>query len=151
MGERRHLLEGLAGPTVALEAVNRATHEFTGRQARRAGLHPTDLWALRLLDVHGSLGPTELARRLDLRPASTTALIDRLEAAGHLERVPDPHDRRRVTVRSREESFRARLAQWEPVVRALDDVARRLSADEGAVVERYLRAVVATLDELGAG
>ena len=80
MGERRHLLEGLAGPTLALEAVNRATHEFTGRQARRAGLHPTDLWALRLLDVHDSLGPTELARRLDLRPASTTALIDRLEA-----------------------------------------------------------------------
>ena len=88
MGERRHLLEGLAGPTVALEAVNRATHEFTGRQARRAGLHPTDLWALRLLDVYGDLGPTELARRLDLRPASTTALIDRLVAAGHLERVP---------------------------------------------------------------
>ncbi|KAA1027043.1 MarR family transcriptional regulator [Pseudonocardia sp. EV170527-09] len=151
MNESRHLLEGLAGPTVALEAVARATHEFTGRQARRAGLHPTDLWALRLLDVHGSLGPTELARRLDLRPASTTALIDRLEAAGHLERVPDPHDRRRVTVRSREESFRARLAQWEPAVRALDDVARRLSDDEGAVVERYLREVVATLDELGAG
>ena len=49
------------------------------------------------------------------------------------------------------QSFRARLAQWEPVVRALDDVARRLSDDEGAVVERYLRAVVATLDELGAG
>ncbi|WP_224393080.1 MarR family winged helix-turn-helix transcriptional regulator [Pseudonocardia sp. ICBG1293] len=151
MSEERHLLDGLAGPTVALEAVNRATYEFTGRQARRAGLHTTDLWALRLLDVHGSLGATELARHLDLRPASTTALIDRLVAAGHLERVPDPRDRRRVTVRSREDSFRERLAQWEPAVRALDAVARRLPADDRAVVERYLREVVSTLDELGAG
>ncbi|WP_238589136.1 hypothetical protein [Pseudonocardia sp. HH130629-09] len=42
MSESRHLLEGLAGPTVALEAVTRATHEFTGdRPGGRGSTRPT--------------------------------------------------------------------------------------------------------------
>ena len=40
----------------------------------------------------------ELAGRLGLGAPATTALVDRLESAGHVRRDRDPHDRRKVTI-----------------------------------------------------
>lgn len=66
--------------------------------AEAAGLHPTDWYALSLLDLAGPLTSGELAARINLTTGATTRLIDRLERAGHLRRVADPADRRRVVV-----------------------------------------------------
>ncbi|MGX2997640.1 MarR family winged helix-turn-helix transcriptional regulator [Streptomyces sp. JNUCC 64] len=72
------------------------------RFAHRHGLHPTDVRALAwLLDARGAGTPVTaglLGSRLGLNSAGTTALVDRLERAGHVRRVPDPHDRRRVLI-----------------------------------------------------
>ena len=40
------------------------------------------------------LRPTDITRQLMLSPAGMTTRLDRLERAGHIERTPDPHDRR---------------------------------------------------------
>ncbi|MFD0599520.1 MarR family transcriptional regulator [Catellatospora coxensis] len=40
----------------------------------------------------------ELAARLGLGAPATTSLIDRLQDAGHVERIRDPRDRRRITL-----------------------------------------------------
>ncbi|OQQ30799.1 MarR family transcriptional regulator [Prescottella equi] len=70
--------------------------------ANRNGLHTTDLRALIcLLDAARSGTPSTpgwLGGQLSLSSASTTALIDRLETAGLLERGRDTADRRRVLV-----------------------------------------------------
>ncbi|NKS31551.1 MarR family transcriptional regulator [Rhodococcus hoagii] len=70
--------------------------------ANRNGLHTTDLRALIcLLDAARSGTPStpgRLGGQLSLSSASTTALIDRLETAGLLERGRDTADRRRVLV-----------------------------------------------------
>ncbi len=42
--------------------------------------------------------PTDLSRYLGVKTSSVTAMIDRLETAGHLRRVPSASDRRRLTV-----------------------------------------------------
>ncbi|MFB7577271.1 MarR family winged helix-turn-helix transcriptional regulator [Streptomyces sp. NPDC056165] len=42
--------------------------------------------------------PGELAARTGLTTGPTTRLIDRLEQAGYVRRVPDPGDRRKVIV-----------------------------------------------------
>ena len=57
------------------------------------------LAALRRTDPPHELTPTELHRALLLSTGAMTHRLDRLERAGHVVRVPDVADRRRVTVR----------------------------------------------------
>jgi len=45
-----------------------------------------------------SVTPTDLSHYLGVKTSSVTAMIDRLEGAGHLRRVPSASDRRRLTV-----------------------------------------------------
>ncbi len=66
--------------------------------AEAAGLHPTDWYALSVLDLAGPLTSGDLATRINLTTGATTRLIDRLERAGRVRRAPDPSDRRRVVV-----------------------------------------------------
>jgi DNA-binding MarR family transcriptional regulator len=66
--------------------------------AEVAGLNTTDWYALSVLGLAGRLTSGELAERTGLTTGATTRLIDRLERAGHVRRVADPADRRRVIV-----------------------------------------------------
>jgi DNA-binding MarR family transcriptional regulator len=56
------------------------------------------LAALRRTGAPHVMTPTALARTLMLSPAGMTNRLDRLEAAGHIERRPDPDDRRSLLV-----------------------------------------------------
>ncbi|MDP4505936.1 MarR family winged helix-turn-helix transcriptional regulator [Nonomuraea turcica] len=66
--------------------------------AKAVDLGATDLYALNILTLTGALTPGELGRRTGLTTGPTTRLIDRLEQAGYVRRVPDPGDRRKVIV-----------------------------------------------------
>ncbi|GAA3254790.1 MarR family winged helix-turn-helix transcriptional regulator [Nonomuraea helvata] len=66
--------------------------------AKAVDLGATDLYALNILTLSGALTPGELGRRTGLTTGPTTRLIDRLEQAGYVRRVPDPGDRRKVIV-----------------------------------------------------
>ncbi|MFE6888120.1 MarR family winged helix-turn-helix transcriptional regulator [Streptomyces sp. NPDC057694] len=66
--------------------------------ARACELGATDLYALNILQLTGAMTPGELATRTGLTTGPTTRLIDRLEQAGYVRRVPDPGDRRKVIV-----------------------------------------------------
>ncbi|MEV0118629.1 MarR family transcriptional regulator [Streptomyces sp. NPDC050844] len=66
--------------------------------ARACELGATDLYALNILQLTGAMTPGELSARTGLTTGPTTRLIDRLEQAGYVRRVPDPGDRRKVTV-----------------------------------------------------
>jgi DNA-binding MarR family transcriptional regulator len=59
-------------------------------------LKGADLQCLDLIDRHGPLSPSALARLADLHPATMTGVIDRLERAGWITRERDPSDRRGV-------------------------------------------------------
>jgi DNA-binding MarR family transcriptional regulator len=66
--------------------------------ARACGLGATDLYALNILELSGPMTPGELRGRTGLTTGPTTRLIDRLEQAGYVRRVPAPDDRRKVIV-----------------------------------------------------
>lgn len=76
--------------------------------ADRNGLHPTDLRALLALldaDRTGTAAtPGWLAAELGLGSAATTAVLDRLVRAGHVQRAADQVDRRRVLIRVQEQA-----------------------------------------------
>src|SRR3954454_16630483 len=79
------------------DAVGRLGRRMRGERAR------TDLslgqWAaLRTLDIHGRMTPSELAAHEKLQPPSMTRIVARLEEHGYVTRTPDPIDRRQVVV-----------------------------------------------------
>ena len=84
--------------TFTFEA-NRFAQVFAGAHS----LHTTDLTALAHVSRATATGELitagELSRVLSLSTSATTAVVDRLQRAGHVERVHDPVDRRRVRVR----------------------------------------------------
>jgi DNA-binding MarR family transcriptional regulator len=64
----------------------------------RLDLRDADLECLDLIDLHGPLSPSALARRAGLHPATMTGIIDRLERGGWITRERDPADRRGVVI-----------------------------------------------------
>lgn len=59
---------------------------------------PTDLRVLLHLHAHDTTSPKELAVKLDHTTGSITALVDRMEKVGYLERRKHPTDRRSQTL-----------------------------------------------------
>ena len=66
--------------------------------ADRLSINVTDLQVLNLLTLEGRLTAGQIAEMTRLTTASTTAVIDRIEKRGYVQRVRDPNDRRRVSV-----------------------------------------------------
>ncbi|MCP2292966.1 MarR family winged helix-turn-helix transcriptional regulator [Nocardia amikacinitolerans] len=66
--------------------------------ARAVDLGATDGYALTILQLAGPMTPGELGARTGLTTGPTTRLIDRLEQAGYVRRIPVPGDRRKLTV-----------------------------------------------------
>lgn len=86
----------------ALRAFRRADEAMRLRASRDMDMNLTDLRALQhvIARERGGLpvAPRELASHLGISTASTTKLLDRLCASGHLERRPHPSDRRSIVV-----------------------------------------------------
>ncbi len=89
----------------------------------------------------GGLGPSALGRRLGIRSASATALVDRLESAGHVRRVPHPSDRLRQTVTATEAGTDDVLGALRPLIDRVEDAAATLSAAEATAAIRFLAQV----------
>jgi len=100
----------------ALRSVNFRGSAFGQTVAIRIGLSESDVEALEVLVDAGAATAGRLAELMGLTTGAVTRLIDRLEQAGYVRRVPDPADRRRVIV----EPVPERLAAVEPL---LDSVA----------------------------
>lgn len=65
--------------------------------SERLGIHRNDLRALNLLE-NGPLTPRIIGESIGLTSGSVTALIDRLERAGYVERRPSETDRRSIEI-----------------------------------------------------
>lgn len=129
----------------AVAAARRVRHVI----ARRAGLTETDLVAMQHL-LETPVGPGDLARLLDVTTAAATGLVDRLERRGHVERRPHDRDRRRTTVQVTPAGREEMLGHLLPMFLALDRLDRSFTAEERAVVERYLCGAAAAFAEVEA-
>jgi DNA-binding MarR family transcriptional regulator len=124
-----------------------AQFELNIALARALGMGPNDVWALERLRVEGPLGPVELGHRLGgMTSASATALVDRLEAAGHVQRRRHPSDRRRLVVAPTELAEATGDGAFAPLGARLEEAAADLSDEERAAVARYLDRVVEAIN-----
>jgi len=113
-------------------------------------MNATDVAALRMLIMREqrdqAVSPHDLADHLRISTASTTKLLDRLTASGHLERRPHPHDRRArvvvLTQASRDEFYK----HFGERLRAMRVVAEHFGDDELKVVSRFLLELSEALD-----
>lgn len=116
------------GPTGALGDLIDALRRFSvesdvlvDRFARLHGLGRTDLNAIMWItygDRDGApLTVGQLAAHLGLGGPAATALVDRLEAVGHVVRTRDLQDRRRVTLSMQESAYKLAVEFFAPVGR----------------------------------
>jgi DNA-binding MarR family transcriptional regulator len=119
---REELLQALGH---AVRANQRATDAVDEAAAQVLGLNRTDGRCLDILDQHGQMSAGELARQSGLTTGAITAVIDRLERIGYVDRVADPSDRRRVLVGPTQ---KARKASWE-LFGPLADAVRPMLSD----------------------
>lgn len=93
--------------------------------------------------------PTSLSRHLGVTSASMTALLDRLERAGAIERVRHPSDRRSLLITA---TARAEETVGAPVVafqEATRQIASELSDDDRRVVMDFLTRLTGAVDQAG--
>ncbi len=106
--------------------------------AERMGVTASDLSCLHALNQQGPATAAELTRHVGLTPGSVSRMIDRLDAAGCIRRVSDPHDRRRVLIEPTSDGL-ARIAAYYAglTARARDDLAV-LRPDELSALLRFV-------------
>ncbi len=98
------------------------------------GLNATDMECLRLLFSKGVSTPSELARQTGLTSGATTAMLDRLEKAGLIERRPNPDDRRGTLIVPKESSAEKAASWFESARKAQDALMAQFSQEELAVI-----------------
>jgi DNA-binding MarR family transcriptional regulator len=115
----------------------------------RNAMHRTDMNALSVMLRHEQAGlpltPGELGRELNLSSPATTALVDRLERSGHVERLRADTDRRRVLIRSTEKARSDGRRMFGPLGRELGATMSTYTPEELGLLERFMDDAVAAV------
>lgn len=122
--------------------VSRRMRQRTAANLAPLGLTPGQARALRtIVRAEQPLRMVDLATRLEIVPRSVTTLVDSLEAAKLVTRVPDPHNRRSTLIEPTDEGRRVRTAISDARRHAADDVLSPLTPAQ----RETLRALLAQL------
>ena len=81
---------------IALRKIQRMTELASKRLAQTAGITPSQMTVLRMLDEQGEISAGRVAEATQLKHATITSLVDKLEARGLIARRRCDTDRRRV-------------------------------------------------------
>ena len=124
----------------AMQSYQRSVQAFDDAVGRKLGLGPADLRCLDWL-TGGSMTAGQLGVAAGLRPAATTALIDRLERRGLIQRIRPEEDRRKVLVEMTPRGMAQTWAAYGPLVEEGQELLRGFSVDELDMMRRHLDAV----------
>lgn len=110
--------------------------------ARKLGLTPAQLGAVRLLDEPRTMG--EIATFLHCDPSNVTGIVDGLEERGFAERCPAEHDRRVKLIALSAEGRRLRTRLTREIERPPEWLAGLSAADQRTLRDLLQRAAGAT-------
>jgi DNA-binding MarR family transcriptional regulator len=134
---KRDLVGRLSGLT---RRYQRAVDAMDQALAEAFGVNRTDLRCLDLL-FDRELAVGELARNAGLSPQAATTMVDRLQAAGYIERVPDRADRRRSMIRTTPGFRKAAGKALAAFIEDVSAVAGRRSTSELEVLVAFFAEV----------
>src|SRR5262245_4235904 len=93
-------------------------------EASQYGVTPTQLSVLKLLHEIGDLSLGTLSREIRAHNSTVTGIVDRMEAAGLVERARSEEDRRvwiiRLTPQGKKVADRAKVSPWDTLRHALE-------------------------------
>ena len=114
---------------------SRATADLLDAALAPAGLDGDEFAIYSVLTASPSITPTELARWMAAPPTTVSSYVKRFEARGHVQREPNPADRRSYRIKltpAGRRAHRAASALFKPL---RTQVAAKLGAREGEVRE----------------
>jgi DNA-binding MarR family transcriptional regulator len=94
------------------------------------GVNRTDARCLDILDRLGRITAGRLAEESGLTTGAVTAMIDRLERAGHVRRVRDEEDRRRVLVEVTPRTRKMAEKLYEPLSARWAEVSKEFTNEQ---------------------
>jgi DNA-binding MarR family transcriptional regulator len=109
------------------------------RVGAKVELRDVDLDCLELINRHGPLNPSALARRAGLHPATMTGILDRLERGGWIARDRDPDDRRAVVIRVLRDRGGELFRLYAGMNASLDGILAGYSDDQLELLADFLR------------
>jgi len=118
------------------------------RRAAHLGLTRAQWRALKLVGRTPGLSQAQLAEELDMEPIAVGRVLDRMQAAGFIERRNDPNDRRCWRLYPVGETPAAMIEMKAIADRLNDEVLEGISDEDFETVMRVLAAVKANLHEL---
>jgi len=126
----------------AMQDYSRAEGDMRRRMRATMKLGENDVSALRFLlgakRAGRNVSPSDLARSLHITTASTTLLIDRLVASGHVVRSAHATDRRALVIVPTGDSFDEMRSTIGGMHEKMMDAAGKMSAKESATVLKFL-------------
>jgi DNA-binding MarR family transcriptional regulator len=126
--------------------LSQATVLFHTQIAEHVGLSATDHKCLDLaVQAEHPLTAGQIAELSGLSTGAVTGVIDRLERAGFVRRVRDPHDRRKVLVEVSRGSLSRYGNAYTGLQSALDSALKGYTEDELKAVERFVVTMVQVL------
>jgi DNA-binding MarR family transcriptional regulator len=115
-----------------------AYDRFEDAAAAYLGVNRTAMRCLEVLDREGQRTPGEIAAQTHLSSGAVTAMLDRLERAKLVQRMPDPGDRRRVLVQLTDKARRVATEVYGPIIEAMDEF-DRYTDDELRLLGDFLK------------
>ena len=106
------------------------------------GLNAADMGCLTVLFLKGTATPSELSKYTGLSSGATTAMLDRLEKSGLIERQPNPHDRRGTLIRPVNDAAEKVLPLFASVRQAQDEIVSSYSEQELSTIVDFFRRFV---------
>jgi DNA-binding MarR family transcriptional regulator len=122
------------------------TIAFDDALADSLGLNATDLRCLELVIADPGITPSRLAELAGLTSGAVTGVVDRLVRAGYVARLPDPADRRSVTIAPVASRVQDVVEAIEPLTEAVDGLLAASSAPERDAIGRFLVAAGRVVD-----
>jgi DNA-binding MarR family transcriptional regulator len=145
---RRRLITEVRG---ALREARNQLSVFNRQVGARLELKDVDMDCLDLINLHGPLSPTALARRANLHPATMTGILDRLERSGWIVRERAESDRRAVVVRALKTRNPELFGLLSPMNRAFEQICTDYTDAELELVAGFLRRVTGAGNEASGG
>jgi DNA-binding MarR family transcriptional regulator len=143
--EKRRAL--IAALSMEFRKHQNATDVLDDTAVELLGINRTDGRCLDIIQQNGAMTAGQLAEATALSPGAVTTILDRMEAAGYLQRVRGQEDRRKIMVELTPEATRRTWEIWGPLARWSETELSRYSEAELTFVLDFLSRGRAFLEE----